>query len=127
MLQVSQRRSTLGDVSYTLVHSGWSKIIEYLTDFIAGCKNFVSVSNGKESMVNYKVTNYTAPISNPSKQVADVVEIETGQVIKSGVPTAEARELCRSLNFGNGFDGKTPAFFLEKCKGLVFEESDFYK
>lgn len=78
-------------------------------------------------MVNYKVTNYQAHISNPSKQTADVVEITTGQTIKSEIPAPEARELCRSLNFGAGFDGFTPAFFLEKCKALRFEEDYFYK
>lgn len=78
-------------------------------------------------MVNYKVTNYQADISNPSYLTADVVEISTGQTIKDTIPAPEARELCRSLNFGNGFDGKTPAFFLERCKGLVFEDDDFYK
>lgn len=78
-------------------------------------------------MVNYKVTNYQADISNPSDLKADVVEINTGQTIKTTIPVPEARELCRSLNFGAGFDGKTPAFFLENCKGLVFEEESFYK
>lgn len=78
-------------------------------------------------MVNYKVTNYQAHISNPSKQTADVVEINTNQTIKAGVSVQEARELCRQLNFGGGFDGHTPAFFLEKCKGLVFTEESFYK
>jgi len=78
-------------------------------------------------MVNYKVTNYQADISNPSDMTADVVEINTGQTIKATIPVPEARELCRNLNFGSGFDGNTPAFFLEKCKGLVFEEDNFYK
>ena len=78
-------------------------------------------------MVNYKVVNYTAKLENPSQQFADVVEINTGQTIKTTVPVPEARELCRNLNFGKGFDGNTPAFFLEKCNGLVFEEESFYK
>lgn len=78
-------------------------------------------------MVNYKVVNYTASIESPSTQFADVVEVNTGQTIKSTIPVPEARELCRSLNFGGGFDGKTPNFFLEKVKGLQFSEDDFYK
>lgn len=78
-------------------------------------------------MVNYKVTNYQAHISNPSAQTADVVEVATDLTIKAGIPVKEARDLCRHLNFGGGFDGNTPPFFLEKIKGLVFEEDNFYK
>ena len=66
-------------------------------------------------MVNYKVTNYTADISNPADISADVVE-----TIEKGIPVAEARAQCRHLNFGGGFDGWTPAFFLEKPKKYVF-------
>ena len=78
-------------------------------------------------MVNYKVTNYQAHINNPANQTADVVEIKTGQVMESGIPVNQARELCRSLNFGRGFDGNTPAFFLQKSKGLEYQDENFYK
>lgn len=78
-------------------------------------------------MVNYKVTNYQAHISAPAKQTADVVEVATNLVIKAGIPVKEARELCRYLNFGGGFDGWTPGFFNEKIKGLVYSEENFYK
>ena len=71
-------------------------------------------------MVNYKVTNYTAHISNPADISADVVEVTTNQTVEKGVPVAEARTKCRHLNFGGGFDGWTPAFFLEKPKKYVF-------
>jgi hypothetical protein len=78
-------------------------------------------------MVNYKVTNYQAHISKPTKQTADVVEVTTGQTIKNQVPVQEARELCRGLNFGAGFDGLTPAFFLKKVQTIEFDDDSFYK
>jgi hypothetical protein len=78
-------------------------------------------------MVNYKVTNYQAHINSPANQTADVIEIKTGQVIESGIPVKQAKELCRSLNFGSGFNGNTPAFFLQKTKCLEFQEESFYK
>jgi hypothetical protein len=56
-------------------------------------------------MVSYKVIN--------KSNVSDVLEIETNQIIKNNIPTQKAKELCRHLNFGGGFDGHTPAFFLE--------------
>lgn len=64
-------------------------------------------------MVNYKVKNYTAHIDSPSSVHADVVEVNTGHTIRSGLSVDKARELCRSLNFGAGFDGFTPSFFLQ--------------
>lgn len=78
-------------------------------------------------MVNYKVTNYKAHISAPAKQTADVVEVGTGLTIKADISVQEARDLCRHLNFGGGFDGWTPGFFNEKIKGLVYSEENFYK
>ena len=65
-------------------------------------------------MVNYKVVNYTANIDTPDIQLADVLEVATEQVIKNQVSVVEARETCRHLNFGGGFDGCTPNFFLQK-------------
>ena len=67
-------------------------------------------------MVNYKVVNYTANFETPHIQRADVLEVETNQVIKNQVSVVEARETCRYLNFGGGFDGNTPNFFLQKQK-----------
>lgn len=78
-------------------------------------------------MVNYKVTNYQAGINSPHNQTADVVETKTGQTMGSAIPVKEAREFCRSLNFGGGFNGNTPSFFLQKSKGLEFQEESFYK
>ena len=71
-------------------------------------------------MVNYKVKNYTADINNPADVHADVVEVNTGHTIRSGLKVDKARELCRSLNFGGGFDGWTPAFFVEKSEKYIF-------
>ena len=75
-------------------------------------------------MVNYKVTNYTAKLISPAIHLADVVEVPTGLTIRSQVSVDQARELCRHLNFGGGFDGYTPPFFLQKleifpCEGVI--------
>ena len=72
-------------------------------------------------MVNYKVTNYTAKLSLPAIHLADVLEVPTGLTIRSQVPVGEARELCRHLNFGGGFDGYTPSFFLQKLEIIPSE------
>ena len=66
-------------------------------------------------MVNYKV------------EQDKVIELSTGQVIKENLNNTKAKELCRSLNFGGGFDGNTPAFFLEKIKKVEFTDESFYK
>ena len=67
-------------------------------------------------MVNYKIVNYTANIDTPQMQKADVFEVKTNQVIRSQIPVGEAKEVCRHLNFGGGFDGETPTFFLSDIK-----------
>jgi len=66
-------------------------------------------------MVNYKVENN------------NVVETKTNQIIASGIAPAEAKAMVRHLNFGGGFDGNTPSFFLANTQGLVFEDKSFYK
>jgi hypothetical protein len=63
-------------------------------------------------MVNYKIVD-----ENDTKSV---VETNTSQTIKSGLDEAEAKTLCRHLNFGGGFDGSTPPFFLAKIEKYVF-------
>jgi len=76
-------------------------------------------------MVNYKVqaTGDWAPtpsVTQPGVKSGyvhstyEVVEVGTRQIIKSDITKEEAKTLCRHLNFGGGFDGWTPAFFLEK-------------
>ena len=64
--------------------------------------------------MNYKIVNYTADIAAPSVLFADVLETTTNHIICSKLPQKEAKSVCRNLNFGGGFDGWTPAFFLEK-------------
>jgi hypothetical protein len=63
-------------------------------------------------MINYKIVN-----DNGAKSV---VETKTGQTIKIGLDESAAKSLCRHLNFGGGFDGQTPAFFLAKTEKYVF-------
>jgi hypothetical protein len=70
-------------------------------------------------MVNYKVQNMGMWEFDENSKVSghflhEVVETNTGQTIKSNLTQAVAKALCRHLNFGGGFDGLTPAFFLEK-------------
>lgn len=70
-------------------------------------------------MVNYKVYNTGTWEFDVYSKVSGhflhaVVETNTNQVIKTDMAQAEAKALCRHLNFGGGFDGFTPAFFLEK-------------
>lgn len=45
-----------------------------------------------------------------------IIEKDTGYSINIFKTQDKARELCRSLNLGSGFDGYTPAFFLEDFK-----------
>lgn len=47
-----------------------------------------------------------------------VVEKGTDLVIKTTSVQKEARDLCRSLNLGAGFDGWTPEFFTYVYKDL---------
>lgn len=46
----------------------------------------------------------------------DLIEIPTGNVIKTSLKKDQARALLRSLNMGGGFDGFTPAFFCQSFK-----------
>lgn len=75
-------------------------------------------------MVNYKVKNYTAHIDTPSSVYADVIEVNTGHTIRSGLSVDKARELCRALNFGGGFDGFTPAFFIENNTKISLDSEE---
>ena len=74
-------------------------------------------------MVNYKIVNEkrfnldldTVPGGYEVSYVessGDVLEIKTDQIIKRGLGLRKAKDLVRHLNFGGGFDGSTPAFFL---------------
>lgn len=48
----------------------------------------------------------------------DVLETKTNYVVASNVPAYQnqAKNLCRRLNSGGGFNGFTPAFFLERLE-----------
>lgn len=87
-------------------------------------------------MVNYKVQATGDLVPTPSvtqpgvesgyvHSTYEVVEVETHQIIKSDITKEEAKTLCRHLNFGGGFDGHTPEFFLQKTKISYSEESFF--
>lgn len=43
-----------------------------------------------------------------------IVEKDTDQIIRRCGCEREARDLCRSLNLGSGFNGFTPSFFLQE-------------
>lgn len=75
-------------------------------------------------MMNYKMEMTgewadTPSITNPGAvsgyghMTYEVIETHTDQVIKSALSGPEAKSLVRHLNLGGGFDGKTPAFFLD--------------
>ena len=53
----------------------------------------------------------------------DILETKTGHIVKSDLSQSEAKEMTRKLNFGSGFDGWTPEFFLSKLVFSVEEES----
>jgi hypothetical protein len=81
-------------------------------------------------MVNYKTqpTGHIVDVGGGYGIAgADVVETKTDQVIASSIPMTEAKEMVRHLNMGGGFNGNTPSFFLQKSKGLEYQEENFYK
>jgi hypothetical protein len=81
-------------------------------------------------MVNYKMqpTGHIVDVGGGYGIAgADVVETKTDQVIASSIPMPEAKEMVRHLNFGGGFNGNTPSFFLQKSKSLEFQDDSFYK
>ncbi len=81
-------------------------------------------------MVNYKMqpTGHIVDVGGGYGIAgADVVETKTDQVIASSIPMPEAKEMVRHLNFGGGFNGNTPSFFLQKSKSLEFQDESFYK
>lgn len=50
-----------------------------------------------------------------------VVEVIEGEVkdILTGLAENRAKEISRHLNFGGGFDSRTPDFFLQKLNAAV--------
>lgn len=63
--------------------------------------------------MNYRYINTASYNGDDGPEICDVIENTTEQVIMSNITLPKARELVRHLNFGGGFDGKTPAFFLD--------------
>ena len=66
-------------------------------------------------MVNYKIVNDKQLIHIGAGYVelgGDILETKTDQIVKRGLSIRKAKEVVRHLNFGGGFDGFTPAFFL---------------
>jgi len=76
-------------------------------------------------MVNYRIVNEQM-VSTDSyvERGGDILETKTDQIIKRGLGLRKAKEMIRHLNFGGGFDGSTPAFFLaESAKMLDSNEN----
>lgn len=61
-------------------------------------------------MVNYKI------LPDMSDHTYGIVETNTMNVIKTNMEHLDAKMMCRHLNFGGGFDGWTPIFFLQECE-----------
>ena len=73
-------------------------------------------------MVNYKIVNDKQFIDIGAGYVemgGDILETKTDQIVKRGLGIRKAKELVRHLNFGGGFDGSTPAFFLAESAKML--------
>ena len=77
-------------------------------------------------MVNYKIVNTSQLIyvgNGFAEMGGDILETTTDQIVIKGMRMSKAKEMVRHLNFGCGFDGQTPAFFLaEREKTLELTE-----
>ena len=70
-------------------------------------------------MVNYNIVNDKQMIDIGAGYVeigGDILETKTDQIVLKGLGMRKAKEMVRHLNFGGGFDGSTPAFFLAERK-----------
>ena len=79
-------------------------------------------------MINYKIVNedwmlMDTPLGGLTagyvERGGDILETKTDQIVKRGLPMHRAKEMVRHLNFGGGFDGFTPAFFLAERKNIL--------
>ena len=68
-------------------------------------------------MVNYKIQQ--------TENLYQVVETQTGNIVANFLEQHQAKTTCRHLNFGGGFDGYTPEFFLQKTK-ISYSEEGFF-
>ena len=66
-------------------------------------------------MMNYRY------VRNAETNQYDIIETSTNNAIKRNLEFLDAKNLVRHLNFGGGFDGWTPNFFL---KPLRIEHED---
>ena len=64
-------------------------------------------------MMNYSYVTHSDN-GDLSHVAASVKENNTDSWIAVNIPLIEAKKLVRHLNLGGGFDGFTPAFFLNK-------------
>lgn len=69
-------------------------------------------------MVNYK-------IQKNENGLHEIIETQTGYSVAQNLDANQAKTSCRHLNFGGGFDGWTPTFFLAQTK-ISFNESSFF-
>lgn len=53
-----------------------------------------------------------------AKGTFDILENSTGTTIELGFPENRARDLCRKVNLGSGFNGWTPPFMAVSYGGL---------
>ena len=73
-------------------------------------------------MVNYKIVNDKQFVDIGAGYIemgGDILETKTDQIVKRGLGIRKAKELVRHLNFGGGFDGSTPAFFLAESAKML--------
>jgi len=73
-------------------------------------------------MVNYKIVNTGQLIcvgGGFGEMAVDILETKTDQTVVKGVRMSKAKEMVRHLNFGGGFDGSTPAFFLAESAKML--------
>lgn len=66
------------------------------------------MANKETTMMNYKA------IQSATVGRFDVFETQTDQIVLSATTNEIAKETCRHLNLGGGFDGQTPSFFLRQ-------------
>ena len=85
-------------------------------------------------MVNYKIVNERlVPVDTPlggidagyAERGGDILETKTDQIVKEGLSLKQAKEMVRHLNFGGGFDGHTPEFFLQNTK-ISYSKEGFF-
>jgi hypothetical protein len=73
-------------------------------------------------MVNYKIVNTgnIVDVGGGFGEIGgDILETKTDQIIVKSMRMSKAKEMVRHLNFGGGFDGSTPAFFLAERKKVL--------